>query len=65
MSGLAQLGELAVAPARGQDALGPEDHHEHEDEAEDHALVLGRLELGGQVGEAAAEDHGARRCGAR
>src|SRR5467141_2999221 len=49
-----------LVTARGQDALRPEDHHEHEDEAEDHALVLGRLELGGQVGEVVAEDHGAR-----
>src|SRR5713226_9600411 len=55
-SGLGGLLELARAAARGQDALRREDHHEHEDEAEDHALVLGRLELGGQVGEAVAED---------
>src|SRR5713101_5454112 len=59
-SGLRRLLELARAAPRGQDALRPEDHHEHEDEAEDHALVLGRLELGGQVGEVVAEDHGAR-----
>src|SRR5688572_17246514 len=51
--------ELAVAPAGGQDALGPEDHHEDEDQAEHHPLVLGGLELGGEVGEAPAEDRGA------
>ena len=43
------VGELAVAPARGQDALGPEDHHEDEDQAEHHPLVLGGLELGGRL----------------
>ena len=31
-------------------------HHQDQDEAEDHPLVLGRLELGGQVGEVVAED---------
>src|SRR6266702_1968830 len=56
ISGLRRLLELARAAPRGQDALRPEDHHEDED----HALVLGRLELGGQVGEVVAEDHGAR-----
>src|SRR5262249_44614236 len=50
------LAELAGAAACGEDALRPEDHHEHEDQAEDHALVLGGLELGGQVGEIVAED---------
>ena len=48
--------ELALPAAGGEDALGPEDHHQHEDDAEDHPLVLGRLELGGQVGQAVAED---------
>src|SRR4029453_5352987 len=58
-AGLARpVGELAVAPARGQDALGSEDHHEHEDQAEYHPLVLGGLELGGPVGQAPAEDGG-------
>src|SRR6266446_3264773 len=60
MSGIHGLRELTGAAARGQDALRPEDHHEDEDEAEDHPLVLRRLELGGQVGQAVAEDHGAR-----
>src|SRR5712691_2046160 len=55
ISGLHRLLELARAAPRGQDPLRPEDHHEHEDEAEDHALVLGGLELGGQVGEAVTE----------
>src|SRR5215813_1570395 len=59
ISGVHRLRELARAAARGQDALRPEDHHEDEDQAEDHALVLRRLELRGQVGEAVAEDHGA------
>src|SRR5215468_798029 len=53
------VGELALAPARGQDALRPEDHHQHQDEAEYHALVLRRLELGGEIGEAPPEDRGA------
>src|SRR6202795_163336 len=50
------LAELARAAPRGQDALRPEDHHQHQDETEDHALVLGRLELGRQVGQVVAED---------
>src|SRR5499433_3549855 len=58
--GISGLAELAGAAARGEDALRPEDHHEHEDQAEDHALVLGGLELGGQVGEVVSEDHRAR-----
>src|SRR4029453_1340247 len=53
------VGQLAMAPPRGQDALGPEDHHQHEDQPEHHALVLRRLELGGEVLEAPAEDGGA------
>src|SRR5437762_13192028 len=56
ISGIRGLGELARAAARGQNALRPEDHHEDEDEAEDHPLVLRRLELGREVGEAVAED---------
>src|SRR5712691_12245939 len=60
ISGLRRLLELARAAPRGQDALRPEDHHQDEDEAEDHALVLGRLELGGQIGEVVAENHRAR-----
>src|ERR1700730_2627921 len=60
ISGIRGLGELARAAPRGQDALRPEDHHEHEDEAEDHPLVLRGLELGGQVGEVVAEDPGGR-----
>src|SRR4029453_6250117 len=54
------VGELAVAPARGQDTLGPGDHHQHQDQAEHHALVLRRLQLGGEIGEAPAEDRRAR-----
>src|SRR4030095_8756033 len=57
MSGLAQLADAALG---GQDALWAEDHHQDQNEAEDHALVLGGLELGGQVGEVVAEDHRAR-----
>src|SRR6266853_862667 len=60
ISGVRRLRELSCAAARGQDALRPEDHHQDEDEAEDHPLVLRRLELGGQVGEAVAEDRSAR-----
>src|SRR3990167_8271876 len=56
ISGVRGLGELARAAPRGQDALRAEDHHQHDDEAEDHALVLGRLELGRQVGQVVAED---------
>src|SRR4029453_9536307 len=56
-SGLAQLADAALG---GQDALGAEDHHQAQNETEDHALVLGGLELGGQVGEIVAEDHRAR-----
>src|SRR5919108_1399114 len=41
--------ELALAPPRGEDALWPEDHHQDEDQAEDHPLVLGGLQLGGQT----------------
>src|SRR4030095_12073799 len=48
--------ELAHAALGGQDALRAEDHHEDEDEAEDHALVLGGLELGRQVGQVEPED---------
>src|SRR5256886_3689321 len=42
----ASPGELALAAPRGKDALRAEDHHQDEDDAEDHPLVLGRLELG-------------------
>src|SRR4030095_14177971 len=48
---------LAPTPARREDALRAEDHHQHQDDAEDHPLVLGWLELGGKVGQAVAE-HG-------
>src|SRR5262245_14477349 len=54
------LGELALATPRGEDALRTEDHHQDEDDPEDHALVLGWLELGRQIGEAEAEDGHAR-----
>src|SRR4029453_19443847 len=57
MSGLGQLADAALG---GQDALGAEDHHQDQDEAEDHALILRRLELGGQIGEVVAENHRAR-----
>src|SRR5262249_29736750 len=40
---------IAQPAPGGQEALLAEDHHEHEDEPEDHALVLGGLELGRQV----------------
>ena len=40
-----------MAPPAGQDALAAEDHHEHEDEPEHHALVLRRLELRRQIGQ--------------
>src|SRR5215470_6742951 len=48
--------ELAHAPAGGEDALLPEDHHEDQDEAEDHALVLRGLELRRQVRQVESED---------
>src|SRR4029453_6926354 len=48
--------ELAHAALGGQDSLRTEDHHEHEDQAEDHALVLRGLELGRQVGQVEPED---------
>src|SRR5919198_382910 len=51
-----QVGELPLPPPCREDPLGAEDHHEDQDDAEDHALVLGRLELRRQVGEAIAED---------
>src|SRR3990170_566931 len=51
-----RVAQLAVPALGRQDALGAEDHHQDEDEAEDHTLVLGRLELRRQVGEAPAED---------
>ena len=53
--------ELALAPAGREDALRAEDHHQHEDDAEHHALVLGGLELGRQVGQAVAEAPSRRR----
>src|SRR5262247_1608221 len=37
--------ELALTSASREDALGAEDHHQDEDDAEYHALVLRRLEL--------------------
>src|SRR5207302_1049094 len=43
------LAQLTLSPSRGEDALRAEDHHEDEDEAEDHPLVLGGLELRGQA----------------
>src|SRR5438034_925548 len=51
-----QVSELSLPPAGRQDALGAEDHHEDQDDAEDHPLVLGRLELRRQIGEAVAEE---------
>src|SRR5215510_15837265 len=48
--------QLALASAGREDALRAEDHHEHEDDPEDHPLVLCRLQLGGQVGQAVAQD---------
>src|SRR4029077_9577573 len=56
----ASMSELALATARGEDPLRAEDHHQDEDDAEDHPLVLGRLELGREIGEAGAEDGHAR-----
>src|SRR5207245_11600967 len=56
----ASMSELALATARGEDPLRAEDHHEDEDDAEHHPLVLGGLELGRQIGEAVAEDRDAR-----
>src|SRR5882762_7259652 len=53
----ALLRHLALAAAGREDSLRAVDHHQHEDDAEDHPLVLRRLELGGQVGEAVAQ-HG-------
>src|SRR3989338_5133396 len=61
MAAISALGEgrpvtqLAVPALDRQDALGTEDHHEDQDETEDHALVLGRLELRRHVGEAPAK----------
>src|SRR5437867_4701863 len=48
--------ELAMAAARGQKALGAEDHHQDQDQAEDHALVLRGLELRREIGQAEAQD---------
>jgi hypothetical protein len=48
--------KLVLAAAGGEEALGTEDRHEYQDDAEHHALVLGRLELCRQVGEVIAED---------
>src|SRR5262249_33675856 len=48
--------QLSVAPAGGEDALRPEDHHEHEDDAEDHPLVLRGLELRRQIGQVEPEN---------
>src|SRR5215813_11912319 len=48
--------QLSLAPAGWQDALGPEDHHEHQDDAEDHPLVLRGLELRRQVGQVEPEN---------
>src|SRR5262249_18606036 len=42
--------QLSLAAAGGEDALRPEDHHEHEDDAEDHPLVLRRLGPGAEIG---------------
>src|SRR5437899_3007599 len=53
----ALLRHLALSAAGREDSLGPVDHHQHENDAEDHALVLRRLELRGQIGQAVAE-HG-------
>src|SRR6185369_1987086 len=43
--------ELPLSPAGGEDALRPEDHHQHQDQAEHHPLVLRGLELSRQVGQ--------------
>src|SRR5204863_2103488 len=52
--------DLALTTLRRDDALRTEDRHQHEDDAEDHALVLGGLELGREIRERIAEDHDAR-----
>src|SRR4029077_10800281 len=56
----ASMSELTLATARGEDPLRAEDHHEDEDDAEHHPLVLGGLELGREIGEAVAEDRDTR-----
>src|SRR5262250_3713091 len=43
------MGELALPPSCREDPLRTEDHHEDQDDAKDHALVLGRLELGREI----------------
>src|SRR5215510_14578021 len=48
--------ELAVAAPGREDALRPEDHHQHQDQSEHHALVLRGLELRRQVGQVHTED---------
>src|SRR5438876_10338889 len=53
------LAQLTLSPSRGEDALRAEDHHEDEDEAEDHPLVLGGLELRGQARQVITEDRDA------
>src|SRR3972149_7819470 len=41
-----RVAQLAVPALGRQEALGAEDHHQDQDEAEDHGRVLGRLGLG-------------------
>src|SRR5438105_13009014 len=50
------LAQLTLASSRREDALRAKDHHQDEDQAEDHPLVLRGLQLGGQVREVVAED---------
>ena len=42
----ALMRHLALAASGREDPLRAIDHHQHEDDAEDHPLVLRRLELG-------------------
>src|SRR5438093_3938110 len=48
--------QLPVAAPGGKEALWAEDHHQDQDQAEDHALVLRGLELRRQVGQVEAQD---------
>src|SRR6266545_3631488 len=56
---------LSWLPARRQDALGTKDHHQNQDQAEHHALVLRRFELRRQLTQRITSEQGKRQHGTR
>src|SRR5437867_7110505 len=55
---------LSWLPARRQDALGTKDHHQYQDQAEHHALILRRLKLRRQLTQRITAEQRKRQHGA-